>query len=110
MSSEPESFESLGDFYPTPKMDDLKPISHKEFNEFIKGKGFKKEGLPIERPLLVERRVLVISLEGMEPTKFGSMRKATKAIAVEEESLSMQGTMGKISFRDLRMKTSRCFS
>ena len=22
-------------------MDELKPISHKEFNEFIKGKGFK---------------------------------------------------------------------
>ena len=36
-----KSFESLEDFHPTPKMDDLKPISHKEFNEFIKGKGFK---------------------------------------------------------------------
>ena len=23
------------------KMENLKPISHKEFNEFIKGKGFK---------------------------------------------------------------------
>ena len=34
-------FESVGDFHPTPKMDDLKPITHKEFHEFIKGKGFK---------------------------------------------------------------------
>ena len=36
-------FESLGDFYPTSKMDDLKPVSHKELNEFIKGRGFTGE-------------------------------------------------------------------
>ena len=42
MSLEPESFESLGDFHPTPKLDDLKSISHKEFNEFMKGEGFKE--------------------------------------------------------------------
>ena len=41
MSSEPESFGSLGDFHPTPKMDDLKPISHEKFSESIKGRGFK---------------------------------------------------------------------
>ena len=35
MSSEPESNESLGDIHPTLKMGDLKPISHKEFKEFI---------------------------------------------------------------------------
>ena len=36
-----ESFESLANFHPTPKMDDLKPINHREFNEYMKGKGFK---------------------------------------------------------------------
>ena len=36
MSSDPESFENLRDFHQAPKMDDLKPISHKEFNEFMK--------------------------------------------------------------------------
>ena len=41
MSLEPELFESLGDFHPTPKMDDLKPVSHREFKEFITGKEFK---------------------------------------------------------------------
>ena len=41
MPLKPESFESLGDFHTTPKMDDLKPISHKQFNKFMKGKGFK---------------------------------------------------------------------
>ena len=87
-----ESFESLGDFHPTPKMDDLKPISHKEFNEFMKGKLFKGRKDYALRDLkakfgfkpLVERRVLVVSSEGMDPTKFDSMKKATKAIGVEE--------------------------
>ena len=63
-------------------MDHLKPISHNEFNEFIKGKRFKgrkdyalrdlKAKLGFK--LLIERRALLISLEGMEPTKFDSMR------------------------------------
>ena len=34
--------------------------------------------------LLVKMRALVVSLEGMEPTKFDSMRKATKAIGIGE--------------------------
>ena len=92
MSSEPELFERIGNFHPTPKMDNLKPISHKEFDEFMKGKGFKgrkdyaltdlktKFGF---KPL-VERRQLVVSLKGMEPTKFDSMRKAAKAIGIRE--------------------------
>ena len=45
------SFESLGDFHPTPKMDDLKPISHKEFIEFMKGKSFKgRNDYALRRP------------------------------------------------------------
>ena len=41
MSSKHESFEKSWDFYPTPKIDDLKLVSHKEF-KFMKGKGFKE--------------------------------------------------------------------
>ena len=82
------SFESLGDFHPTSKMDDLKPIIHKEFNEFIKGKGFKGRNDYALKDLkakfgfiaLVKRRVLVVSSEGMEPAMFDSMRKAAKAV------------------------------
>ena len=92
MSPEPESFESIEDFHPTPKMDNLKPISHKEFNEFIKGKGFKGRKDYALRDLkakfsfkpLVERRTLVVSLESMEPTKFNLMRKTAKPISVGE--------------------------
>ena len=90
MSSEP--FESLGDFHPTLKMDDLKLISHKGFNEFMKGKGFKGRKDYILRDLkgkfyfkpLIKRRALVFSLQGMEPTMFDSMKKAAKAIGVGE--------------------------
>ena len=65
-------FESLGDLHLTPKMDDLKPISHKKFNEFIKGSGFKGRKDYVSRNLkakfgfkpLVERRVLVVFLVG----------------------------------------------
>ena len=76
-------------------MGDLKPISHKQFNEFIKGKGFKgrndyklkelkaKFGL---KPMY-DRRTLVISSEDMEPTTFDSLRKAAKAISVSYGAL-----------------------
>ena len=80
------------DFHPTPKVDDLKPIIHKEFNEFMKGKGFKERKNCTLRDLkakfgfkrLVERRVLLVSSEGMERIKFDSMRKATKDIGIGE--------------------------
>ena len=63
-------------------MDELKPISHKEFNKFIKCRGFKgkssnytlkdlKEKFDFKP--LVERRTLEVSLNEMEPTKFDSM-------------------------------------
>ena len=52
-------------------MHELKPISHKEFNEFIKGKGFKERNNCATKDLkakfsfkpLFERRVLVVSLK-----------------------------------------------
>ena len=71
-------------------MGDLKPISHKQFNEFIKGKGFKgRNNYKLKelkakfgfRPMY-DRRMLVISLEDMESTTFDSLRKAAKAIGV----------------------------
>ena len=71
-------------------MDDLKPISHKQFNEFIKGKGFKGRNDYKLKELkakfgfkpIYDRRTLVISSENMEPTAFDSLRKAAKAIGV----------------------------
>ena len=71
-------------------MGDLKPISHKQFNEFIKGKGFKGRNDYKLKELkakfgfkpMYDRRTLVISSEDMEPTTFNSLRKAAKAIDV----------------------------
>ena len=71
-------------------MGDLKPISHKQFNEFLKGKGFKGKNDYKLKELkakfgfkpMYDRKTLVISLEDMEPTTFGSLRKAAKAISV----------------------------
>ena len=84
-------------------MDDLKPISHKKFNEFMKSKGFKGrkdytlKDLKVKfgfKPL-AERRVSVVSSEGMEPTKFDSMRKATKAIGVGEGVIRYERNNGR---------------
>ena len=73
-------------------MDESKPISHKEFNKFMKGKGFKGRKNNTLKDLkakfsfkpLIKRRVLVVSLNDMEPTKFDSMRKAAKSFGVGE--------------------------
>ena len=73
-------------------MGDLKPISRKQFNEFIKGKGFKGRNNYKLKQLKAKfgfkstynRRTLPISSEDMEPTEFHSIRKATKAIGVGE--------------------------
>ena len=72
------------------KMENLKPISHKEFNEFIKGKGFKgRNGYKLKdlkakfgfKPMY-DRRTLTISSEIMDPTTFDSLRKASKVIGI----------------------------
>ena len=71
-------------------MGDLKPISHKQFNKFIKGKGFKGRNDYKLKELkakfgfkpMYDRRELVISSEDMEPTTFNSLRKAAKATGV----------------------------
>ena len=77
------------------KMGDLKPISHKQFNEFIKGKGFKGrndyewKGLKAKFgfKLMYDKRTLTISSEDMEPITFDSFRKAAKAIGVSHGTL-----------------------
>ena len=61
-------------------MGDLKPISHKQFNEFIKGKGFKGRNdyklkelkAKFDFKPMYDRRMLVISSKDMEPTTFDS--------------------------------------
>ena len=84
-------------------MGDLKPISHTQFNEFIKGKGFKGRSNDKLKDLkamfsfksLYGRRSLVISSKDVEPTEFGSVRKAAKAIGVSERSIRYTEKNGK---------------
>ena len=69
---------------------DLKPISHKEFSEFIKGKGFKGRNEYKLKDLkakfgfkpMYDRRTLTISSEDLEPTTFDSLRKAAAATSI----------------------------
>ena len=69
---------------------DLKPISHKEFNEFIKGKGFKGRNEHSLKDLMVkfgfkpmyDRRALTISSEDMDPTTFNSLRQAASSTGI----------------------------
>ena len=74
----------------SPKIDELKPIRHKEFNEFINGRGLREKNNYALKPkfgfksLKVERRAFVVSMEGIEPTMFSSMREATKAFSMGE--------------------------
>ena len=64
-----------------PPRGDLRPIRHKEFNEFIKGKGFKGRNNNKLRDLkamfgfkpMITGSPVTISSDGMEPTRFGSM-------------------------------------
>ena len=71
-------------------MDNLKPIRHKEFNEFIKGKGFKGRNEYKSKDLkakfgfkpMYDRRTLRISSEDMEPTTFNSLRQAPAATSI----------------------------
>ena len=64
---------------------DLMPITHKEFNEFIKGKGFKgRNNYKLSdlkamfgfKPMITGSPVM-ISSDGMKPTRFDSMSKAS---------------------------------
>ena len=69
---------------------DLCPIRHKEFNEFIKGKGFKgRNNYKLSdlkamfgfKPMIAGSPV-TISSDGREPTRFDSMSKASTSTGI----------------------------
>ena len=69
---------------------DLRPIRHKEFNEFIKGKGFKGRNNYKLRDLkamfgfkpMITRSPVIISSDELEPTRFDSMSKASTSTGI----------------------------
>ena len=92
------------------KMENLKPISHKEFNEFIKGKGFKRRNEYKLKELkakfgfkpMYDRHTLMISSEDMSPTTLDSLRKAAKATGISYRFLYMQRTRKEISLKKMK--------
>ena len=73
----------------------LRPITHKEFNEFIKGKGFtgrnnyKLKDLKVMfgfKPMITGSPV-TISSDGAEPTRFDSMSKASTSTGIPYATL-----------------------
>ena len=64
---------------------DLTPIRHKEFNEFIKGKGYKGRSNYKLADLkaifgfktMITGSPVTISSDGLKPTRFDSMSKAS---------------------------------
>ena len=64
------------------KMENLKPISHKDFNEFLKCKGFKGRNEYKLKDLkakfgfkpMYNRHTLTISFKDLKPTTFDSLR------------------------------------
>ena len=73
----------------------LRPITHKEFNEFIKGKGFtgrnnyKLKDLKAMfgfKPIITGSPV-TISSDGTEPTRFNSMSKASTSTGIPYATL-----------------------
>ena len=74
---------------------DLTPITHKEFNEFIKGKGFKGRNNYKLRDLkamfgfkpMITGSPVMISSDGTEPTRFDSMSKASTSTGIPHVTL-----------------------
>ena len=69
---------------------DLTPITHKEFNEFIKGKGFKgRNNYKLRdlkamfgfKPMITGSQVM-ISSDGMKLTRFNSMSEASTSTGI----------------------------
>ena len=74
---------------------DLCPITHKEFNEFIKGKGFKgRNNYKLAdlkamfgfKPIITGSQVM-ISSDGMEPIRFDSISKASISTGIPYSTL-----------------------
>ena len=69
---------------------DLRPITHKEFNEFIRGKGFKGRNNYKLNDLkamfgfkpMITGSLVTISSDGMEPTRFDSISKASTSTGI----------------------------
>ena len=69
---------------------DLTPIRHKEFNEFIKRKGFKGRNNYKLRDLkamfgfkpMITGSPVMISSDELEPTRFDSMSKASTSTGI----------------------------
>ena len=68
----------------------LRPITHKEFNEFIKGKGFKgRNNYKLAdlkamfgfKPMITRSQVM-ISSDGMGPMRFDSISKASTSTGI----------------------------
>ena len=92
-------------------MTELKPISHKSFNEFIKGRGFTNRNDYKLKDLkamfgfksLKERVRLVVSSEDqnspMEPTSFNSMKQAAEFIGVRPGAIWYAKNRGNSTFK-----------
>ena len=74
---------------------DLTPIRHKEFNEFIKGKGFKgRNNYKLKdlkakfgfKPMITGSPV-TISSDELEPTRFDSISKTSTSTAIPDVTL-----------------------
>ena len=71
-------------------LEDLTPIRHKEFNEFIKGKHFKGRNNYKLRDLkamfgfkpMITGSPVTISSDGTEPMRFNSMSKASASTGI----------------------------
>ena len=69
---------------------DLHPIRHKEFNEFIKGKGFKGRNDYKLKDLkamfgfepMITGSPVMISSDELEPTRFDSISKASTSTGI----------------------------
>ena len=69
---------------------DLTPIRHKEFNEFLKGKGFKGRSYYKLRDLkaifgfkpMITGSPVMISSDELEPMRFDSMSKASTSTGI----------------------------
>ena len=73
----------------------LRPITHKEFNEFIKGKGFTgRNNYELKdlkamfgfKPMITGSPVM-ISSDGTEPTRFDSMSKVSTSTGIPYATL-----------------------
>ena len=69
---------------------DLRPIRHKEFNEFVKGKGFKGRNNYRLKDLkamfgfkpMITGSPVTISCDELKPTRFNSMSKASISMGI----------------------------